>query len=297
MPIRVERGSGARRTHHNEVRVGGFVLLLTLSVVLPACSTSSVETTAPATTASIAKPKALPVASQVNGPDAKTVDAAACRQGTEAMTVEITRLNGLPVAMRDESEQAPSTLSALFQRSSEPLRGLPAHKAYTSGRAQLEEQNKQLAATGCPTIDLNERLAASDAAIASGKWRFGTEAEAKSMLAVAFSDLAADRDLALRRMLAGWAPFKSRDIRVACAERGTGLIVTSGNGNQRLADLQDASRSNYGAAIQKAANGATPAAPKEVLYTVTPPAGAALASRVAFVAQNDSLMCWTSAYR
>ncbi len=279
------------------MRFVGAVLLLTVCAVLPACASSNVEGAAPATTASIERPKTLPAASQVNGPGNEAVDPSVCRQATDAMMTEISRLNSLPLAMRNEFEQAPPTLAALLQRSSDPLRGLQTHKSYTLSRARPQEQSIQLAGKGCPVINLADLLTASDAAIESGRWRYGTESEAKSMLSVAFNELAADRDKAMRLIRAGWEPFKSRDIGVSCAERGSGLIVTSVNGNQRLADLQDASRSKFGAAIQKAAIGATPAAPKEVVYTVASSAGAALASRVAFVAQNDILICWTSAYR
>lgn len=277
--------------------LAGAILVLPAILVLSGCSTGGVELAKPNSTASIEKPavgtggKSGPVVASANAAQPN------CRLMTETMATEIARLDTIPVKLRTEAEQPPTTLTAMFARSSDPVRSLPAHKDYTASRARLEDQNQQLSGLGCPPVDLNARLSRTEKAMSTDLWRYGTEGEAKAMLSVAFTDLASDREKALRRMRDGWEAYKSRDIQLSCAERESGRIVSSPRGSERLQDLQDAKQGNLGSAIAKAASGASATAPKEVIYPVAPAKGSLPGSRVAFVAQNDTLICWTSAYR
>lgn len=283
-----------------------LMMLASTALLMSGCSTSAVPPTSLATTSSISTSQARSslgpaqkssLSIGATAAPAKSADPAACRQHAEAIATEIVRVSQLPLAMRTEAEQAPNTLSTLLQRSAEPLLGLSAHRDYVASRTRLQAQARQLTEVGCPAIDLDQRLATSDAAIASGLWRYGTEAEAKAMLNTVFTDVAADRDKALRRMRAGWEPFKSRDIRANCADRGHGTILTSKSGTDQLEALKDAGGKDLGFAIRTAASGATAAAPKNVTFSDYLPGRSALGTRTAFIAQNDSLICWTSAYR
>lgn len=280
------------------LKVCSHIVLLSLVLLLPSCSTGSVSAVSngnSTATGSLQKPASLQNGSAADSSTRK--DEPNCRQLLEPIDSELTRLSSVPVALRAEAEQTPQTLSALFARSSDPIRSLPAYKDYTESRARLEAANKEVAAAGCPPVDLNDRLAITDKVLTSGLWRYGTEAEAKSMLSVALTDLARDQEKTVRRIQAGWEPFKARDIRINCADRGTGLIVTSQGGRERLFDLKDAKQGQLGANLAKAATGSSAATPKEVIYAATLPNGQGDVTRVAFIAQNETLMCWTSAIR
>lgn len=277
-------------------RTVAFVVGLLLLV--PACSTASVDsvsTGAPSTTGALQRPASLQNGAAADAGARK--DSPNCRQLIEPINSELTRLASVPVNLRSQTEQAPQTLSDVWARSSDPVRNLPAYKDYVETRSRLEARNKELAAAGCSTVDLNGRLAPTEKLLSSGLWRYGTETEAKAMLVTAFGDLTRDQVMTVRRIQAGWEPFKARDVAVSCADRRTGLIVTSRNGQEKLADLRDAKQEQLGSSIAKAATGATAAKPKEVLFAAALPDGNADVVRVAFVAQNEALICWTSAIR
>lgn len=287
--------AAAGGTSHKVIRC---ITVLGLLLLLPSCSTGSVNSGSggsPPTTGSLQKPASLESAATADAGARK--DEPSCRQLAEPIEIELVRLNSAPEALRAEAEQTPQTLSALFARSSDPIGNLSTYKDYTESRARLEAANKEVAAAGCPPVDISERLAKTDKLLTSGLWRYGTEAEAKSMLSVAFADLAREQEKTIRRIQAGWEPFKARDVNVSCADRGTGLIVTSRSGREKLADLKDAKQGQLGANLARAATGTSAATPKEVTFAAILPGGKAEVTRVAFVAQNDDLICWASAIR
>jgi hypothetical protein len=220
--------------------------------------------------------------------------ALSCRDITAIIGRHTTRLRATPVNLRAQAELPPQTAVDVVARlTAPPGTGLPALRDYNETRARLVRLNARLVELKCAPVDLDRELGPVDAALASGRWRFGTPAEARTLLDLAMAELKKDRAAALRKFLDAQDAWGRHDLRVDCADAESGDILTAAaSAPQRIHDLRDTQGHTYGSEILRAA---TEGKVAEVRFeAVMPDNDKVRATRIALATRHARTVCWVS---